>query len=174
MNKTQEKIDSLIGKQIEKNGNKFIIKSGKETSTMVVFETDKYPITYHKGTLEFTQLEGVKVEPKQEKVFIPKQIEKPIKIESKMNTENNSPVQEASRVLPQAQSQNQVSIANALQGSAELRETLIATLNRLTSAKTEGEKKSAIEIAKAVSLVGKEVNELLKTGVRAVEVIKKI
>ena len=91
-----------------------------------------------------------------------------------MNTENNSPIQEQSRVLPQAQSQNQVSIANALQGSAELRETLLATLNKLTSAKTEGEKKSAIEIAKAVSLVGKEVNELLKTGVRAVEVIKKI
>ena len=178
----EDKIQSLIGKKIQYNGEVLTVKSGKSISSKVVLQTDKFPINFHKHSLEFKNLK--EFEEMKDPISIQEVTHKPIEsstpelttknLEPEMNTEITTPEQEQSRVLPQAQSQNQVSIANALQGSAELRETLLATLNKLTSASSESEKKSAIEIAKAVSLVGKEVNELLKTGVRAVEVIKKI
>ena len=156
MSKTQEKIDSLIGKKVEKNGNEFIIKSGKETVGMVVFETDKYPITYHKGTLEFTRLEGVEVKSKQQLT----------QIESKMNTENKSSASNQS--LTTSKDVNQ-----SLNGYDKLNNLLDNLLEKYEKGDDKAKEKIKNDLDVVIPIANAKIN-LFKVGLTAVSLANKI
>lgn len=171
MNSIEEKIMSLVGNCINYQGQKLRVKSGKETTRLVVLQTDKFPINFNKHSLEFKNLTPMEEESEEKvnnKIFN--------KIESKMNTPQTTQSVENNQAATQLKTHtfHDERMTNALQGSKELKETLLDTLNRLKQANTNEERKNAGELAKSVAQVAKELNDLFKTGVRAVEVLNKI
>ena len=149
-----EKLSELIGNSILYKGEIFKIVDHKIVNTVnviLITSTGRH-INFHRDTLEFKNLKPI---PTKEKMEAP------------IQTQNSTPSKNS---IPNA---TDTQVVKALEGSQELKDSLLSSLKRIIEAKTPEEKKSARDDAKAISQIGKELNDLFKTGVRAVEIINK-
>ena len=151
MEQIEEKIQSLIGNQIEYKGEVVTVLKGKVTSTMVVLQTDRYPVNFPKYSDEFKNLKPLKTE----------------KIESKMNTENK----------PQIVNQNQLTTSSTVNQSLNGYEKLNTLFDELLDNYNSGDDKQKEKIKNDLDVILPIANakiSLFKVGLTAVSIANKV